>query len=335
MKMEEVWKVWRSSLTLEQKALAAIMVMLAEDRKHVIHPSRGYLCKICSMSESSVKRSLSALREAGVLVAVPKGNNGRGWLSPYTVHPEGLPFEPIEKGSDRTVLSIKGSTQNPFTDTKGSTQTRDSNPESQLNTEISDSCDASEPPYIREVKPYIRESSTGGVAKIDSPSRPSGYTKEENPRADQNLHQEMSTLPWMRRTWSERCQLSHRHLNFPKSHISNLLAAESTFDPMEFRRSWLSFLESDSFDPKQFLRGIGFPASFGMGANHHRGTGGGKWSRPQRSFAAAPAQAKGNYQRETYQRRPPRLEGEALIAAVKESYEKHNGIGSWNNHGNR
>lgn len=100
------------------------LVVLAShaDEEGVCFPSMARLQRMTGQSESTVRRSLATLREAGVLELVTTGG-GRGRPGVYRVTPgNGVSLEPFESGKGVTVEPIppgKGVSQTPYEPEKG------------------------------------------------------------------------------------------------------------------------------------------------------------------------------------------------------------------------
>jgi len=314
MKMREVWKVWRSSLPSEQKAVAAVLVMLAENREDIIYPSRQWIADACSISERSVTYCMAELRKLGVLTLVPGTQGGRAWFAHYTVEPDKLPFEATIPSSSCAVSDVKLAPVARDLPTNLAPVARDLDEKSATKPTTTASYGHSEERYIKALKP-LQQSIIHADYGASASSGDEKATKEGtgDTRQPGELSPEMDTVSWMRKTWSDACQRNHRPIKFPRSMVAEILMAEGSFEPASFRVSWLSFLATGNFDVKVFLRRVG------SGFSPRKV---GSFRLPERASAASrssPAVAAEQYARK------PKVTDDEMLARVRDRYERTSG----------
>jgi hypothetical protein len=345
--------VWRSGLPKGLKMLALALAHFGDQNGDRIFPSVATLSKRTRMSERNVKRSLKALKNMTVIVPVGPLKRGRGKTLEYKFFPENLPIEAPEMVTKSTLngdktSTIKGDKDDHKRVTDGTSFEEERVTKATVKGDKTDmervtngarffdervtngarfstftSSEVSlESTPCEEIRPpeglVLREGLVEGEAITRARGEPIQENRDGTNQPD--LEMDMNTVDWMKKTWSAACQENHRHVRFPRSLAGQLAEAEVKFDHEDYRRSWLEFLDMGTFDVRKFLGGIGGFRSAPAKA---------RFRSPERSFAAAPA---GDYRATSvsaYTRRPPRLEGDALMEAVRKRYEESHGPGSF------
>jgi hypothetical protein len=105
-------KVWRSALPGTLKPLAACLADFANHDGSGVYPSVGYLMWMLDAGESTIRRQMVELRQAGILIPVANEKGGRGKVPVYRIDEDQLPSRPPYrdslKGLKNDTLSVKG-----------------------------------------------------------------------------------------------------------------------------------------------------------------------------------------------------------------------------------
>jgi hypothetical protein len=230
------------------------------------------IAEMMSVSKREARRRMSDLRKIGVIQPISNMQGGRSKYVHYRVIEKTLiglqdwigtssetsikgdrivPETNKQRRTTRSPLNLeRRTTQSPLKAQRGTEQSPLTPPNLDVTTLKQDSCDTSETSHQSsssyQSKPFYQSTR----------AREDGMDSEK-----EETHPEMDTIYFMKRTWGEACQKSHRHVNFPSRYADELTGAESGFDKESYRHSWLDFLAGGSFDIPAFLRGIGRPST--------------------------------------------------------------------------